>query len=236
MERAEQRALEQFPEESPVRSANITDEDRLRWAFIQGYQRAEKDIFDDLFTKGNVVPKADVVDYAFELYDNYVNMLVESLSNIAKNFRGMSEMAETSPNRLYFRAKAEAFEEFVERIQKENDLIKQEYNYGDREEIYRKFKMKKNFDVDYMIDENKYRGTRKFDKLMKFKGKLADLLEHYSYKAFECGVLYNELSKKEPPQKIAQTIEQMLREIHILEEDKVDEDVIDDGYGHGIGC
>ena len=236
MERAEQRALEQFPEESPVRSANITEEDRYRWAFIQGYKQAEKDIFDDLFTKGNVVPKADVVEYAFELYDNYVNMLVESFSNIAKNFRGMSEMAETGPNRMYFRAKAEAFEEFVERIQKENDLIKQDYNYGDREQIYREFKMKKNLDVDYMIDENKYRGTRKFDKLMKFKSKLADLLEHYSYKAFECGVLYSQLSKKEPPRKMAQIVEQMLREIHVLEEDKVDEDVIDDGFGHGIGC
>lgn len=236
MTRAEERALEQFPEESPVRSANITDEDRLRWAFIQGYQRAEKDIFDDLFTKGNVIPKAEVVDYAFSLYDKYVNILVESLSNIAKNFRGMAWYAETGKDEFYFKAKAEAFEEFVERIKKENDIIKQEYRYGDRDRIYMKFKQKKNDVVDSLIPDYKYRGTRKYDKILKFKGKIADLLESLLYKAFECGVRYNELGKKVPQREMALITEQMLREIHVWPEDEVDEDVVDDGYGHGIGC
>ena len=36
MRKSEQRAFEKFPETSPIRTANVTEEDRLRWAYIQG--------------------------------------------------------------------------------------------------------------------------------------------------------------------------------------------------------
>ena len=239
MTRAEERALEQFPETSPVRSADITDDDRLRWAFIRGYQQAEIDVHEDMFNDEKVMPREKAVEYAFELFGQYVDILVQSLSTIAKNYRGMSCTANTMPMQAYAKAKAEAFEEFVERIKKEYDILMQPIRYGDKYEIYNAIKKKKNFDLDGIIPENKYRGTKTFDKLLRFKGKIADLLELYAYKAFEHGALFYKLqneSKLSGFKAKEQVLEEMSNELHLPGDYVVDEDVVDDGYGHGIGC
>ena len=38
MRKSEQRAFEEFPEPSEIRTGKIIDEDRLRQAYIQGYE------------------------------------------------------------------------------------------------------------------------------------------------------------------------------------------------------
>ena len=54
-------------------------------------------------------------------------------------------------------------------------------------------KMWKNLDVDTLLNEDKYRGRNDFHKLMVFKSKLADMLEHYACASFDLGVKYKEM-------------------------------------------
>ena len=49
MRKSEQRAFEKFPETSPIRTANVTETDRYRWAYIQGYEQAEMDKNEEIY-------------------------------------------------------------------------------------------------------------------------------------------------------------------------------------------
>ncbi len=181
MRKSEQRALEEFPETSPIRTANVTEEDRLRWAYIQGYEQAEKDKNEEIYNDKTVLPKAEAVKFAFDLFDQFAKDLITALGNTAKN-------------RGHVPQDASPFVEIKDRILKEYALIMQpiEYNWP-IDEIYNEMKISKNDDVDTLINEDKYRGRNDYHKLMVFKSKLADMLEHYACSSFDLGVKYKEM-------------------------------------------
>jgi hypothetical protein len=209
MRKSEQRAFEKFPESSPIRSANVTEEDRLRWAYIQGYEQAEKDKNEEIYNDKTVLPKAEAVKFAFNLFDQFAKELITALGNTAKNKKCAARNIEMNAalggtwngekmmevrNLDY---EGDVFNEIKDRIHKEYTLIMQpiEYNWP-IDEIFSKMKMSKNVDVDTLINENKYRGRNDFHKLMVFKGKLADILEHYACSSFDLGVKYKEMKDK----------------------------------------
>ena len=84
MRKSEQRAFEKFPESSPIRTANVTEEDRLRWAYIQGYEQAEMDKNEEIYNDQTVLPKAEAVKFAFGLFDQFAKELITALGNTAK--------------------------------------------------------------------------------------------------------------------------------------------------------
>lgn len=186
MRKSEQRALEKFPEPSPIRTANVTEEDRYRWVYIQGYEQAEKDKNEEIYNSQTVLPKAEAVKFAFDLFDQFAKELITALGNTAKNKKGAGCNYE-----------GDVFDEIKDRIYKEYTLIMQpiEYNWP-IDEIFSKMKMSKNLDVDTLINEDKYRGRNDFHKLMVFKSKLADMLEHYACSSFDLGVKYKEMKDK----------------------------------------
>jgi hypothetical protein len=209
MRKSEQRAFEKFPESSPIRSANVTEEDRLRWAYIQGYEQAEKDKNEEIYNDKTVLPKAEAVKFAFNLFDQFAKELITALGNTAKNKKCAARNIEMNAalggtwngekmmevrNLDY---EGDVFNEIKDRIHKEYTSIMQpiEYNWP-IDEIFSKMKMSKNVDVDTLINENKYRGRNDFHKLMVFKGKLADMLEHYACSSFDLGVKYKEMKDK----------------------------------------
>ena len=197
MRKSEQRAFEEFPEPSEIRTGKITDEDRLRQAYIQGYEQAERDINEELYNNDGVITKADAAQYAFSLYELFAKELITALGNTGK-YKRMAELTTTDPGiRIKAQAQADAFEEIKERIKKEHRLIMQPIdNHWPIDEVYRKMKMSKNIDVDTLINEDKYRGRNDFHKLMVFKGKLADMLEHYACTSFDLGYKLNEMENK----------------------------------------
>ena len=77
MRKSEQRALEKFPETSPI--------DRYRWAYIEGYEQAEKDKNEEIYNNKTVLPKAEAVKFAFDLFDQFAKELITALGNTAKN-------------------------------------------------------------------------------------------------------------------------------------------------------
>ena len=181
MRKSEQRAFEKFPETSPIRTANVTEEDRLRWAYIQGYEQAEMDKNEEIYNDKTVLPKAEAVKFAFDLFDQFAKELITALGNTAKN-------------RGHVPQDANPIVEIKDRILKEYALIMHpiEYNWP-IDEIYNKMKISKNDDVDTLINEDKYRGRNDYHKLMVFKSKLADMLEHYACASFDLGVKYKEM-------------------------------------------
>lgn len=202
MRKSEQRALEKFPEPSPVRTANVTEEDRLRWAYIEGYEQAEKDKNEEIYNDKTVLPKAEAVKFAFDLFDQFAKELITALVNTAIMKRAAVMQNMMSPNAnmkelAKIEAEADAFDEIKDRIIKEYTLIMQpiEYNWS-IDEIFSKMKMWKNLDVDTLLNEDKYRGRNDYHKLMVFKGKLADMLEHYACSSFDLGVRYKEMKDK----------------------------------------
>lgn len=209
MRKSEQRALEKFPEPSPVRTANVTEEDRLRWAYIQGYEQAEKDKNEEIYNDKTVLPKAEAVKFAFDLFDQFAKELITALGNTAKNKKGAARNIEmnaalsgtwNSEKMMQVRNldyEGDVFNEIKDRIIKEYTLIMQpiEYNWS-IDEIFSEMKMWKNLDVDTLLNEDKYRGRNDYHRLMVFKGKLADMLEHYACSSFDLGVKYKEMKDK----------------------------------------
>lgn len=183
MRKSEQRAFEKFPERSPLRTDNITEEDKLRQLYIEAYEQAEKDKNEEIYNNKTVLPKAEAVKFAFDLFDQFAKELITALGNTAKNKKGAGHNYE-----------GYVFDEIKDRIIKEYTLIMQpiEYNWS-IDEIFSKMKMWKNLDVDTLLNEDKYRGRNDFHKLMVFKGKLADMLEHYVCSSFDLGVKYKEM-------------------------------------------
>ena len=206
MRKSEQRAFEKFPETSPIRTANVTETDRYRWAYIQGYEQAEMDKNEEIYNDKTVLPKAEAVKFAFDLFDQFAKELITALGNTAKNKKGAARNIEMNAvlggtwngekmmqvrNLDY---EGDVFNEIKDRILKEYDLIMQpiEYNWS-IDEIFSKMKMWKNLDVDTLLNEDKYRGRLDYQRIMKFKSKLADMLEHYACASFDLGVKYKEM-------------------------------------------
>ena len=183
MRKSEQRAFEKFPERSPLRTANITEEDKLRQLYIEAYEQAEKDKNEEIYNNKTVLPKAEAVKFAFDLFDQFAKELITALGNTAKNKKGAGCNYE-----------GYVFDEIKDRIIKEYTLIMQpiEYNWS-IDEIFSKMKMWKNLDVDTLLNEDKYRGRLDYQRIMKFKSKLADMLEHYACSSFDLGVKYKEM-------------------------------------------
>ena len=139
MRKSEQRAFEKFPETSPIRTANVTEEDRLRWAYIQGYEQAEMDKNEEIYNDKTVLPKAEAVKFAFDLFDQFAKELITALGNTAKMKRAaviqnMMSPVFTNANMkelAKIEAEADAFDEIKDRIIKEYTLIMQpiEYNW-----------------------------------------------------------------------------------------------------------
>lgn len=206
MRKSEQRAFEKFPETSPIRTANVTEEDRLRWAYIQGYEQAEMDKNEEIYNDKTVLPKAEAVKFAFDLFDQFAKELITALGNTAKMKRAaviqnMMSPVFTNANMkelAKIEAEADAFDEIKDRIIKEYTLIMQpiEYNWP-IDEIFSEMKRWKNLDVDTLLNEDKYRGRNDFHKLMVFKGKLADMLEHYACTSFDLGYKLSEMENQD---------------------------------------
>ena len=199
MRKSEQRAFEKFPETSPIRTANVTEEDRYRCVYIQGYEQAEKDKNEEIYNSQTVLPKAEAVKFAFDLFDQFAKELITALGNTAKNKMGAAMSLRFSDNRKYneLLAQANAFDEIKDKIYKEYTLIMQPTESSwSIDEIFSKMKMSKNLDVDTLLNEDKYRGKYDYHKLMMFKSKLADMLEHYACSSFDLGVKYKEMKDK----------------------------------------
>lgn len=205
MRKSEQRAFENFPETSPIRTANVTEMDRYRWAYIQGYEQAEKDKNEEIYNDKTVLPKAEAVKFAFDLFDQFAKELITALGNTAKMKRAaviqnMMSPVFTNANMkelAKIEAEADAFDEIKDRIIKEYTLIMQPIEYNRPiDEIFSEMKRWKNLDVDTLINEDKYRGRNDYHRLMVFKGKLADMLEHYACSSFDLGVKYKEMKDK----------------------------------------
>ena len=209
MRKSEQRAFERFPETSPIRTANVTEMGRYRWAYIEGYEQAEKDKNEEIYNGKTVLPKAEAVKFAFDLFDQFAKELITALGNTAENKKGAARNIEMNAvlggtwndekmmqvrNLEY---EGDVFNEIKDRIHKDYALIMQpiEYNWP-IDEIYNKMKISKNDDVDTLINEDKYRGRNDYHRLMVFKGKLADMLEHYACSSFDLGVKYKEMKDK----------------------------------------
>lgn len=209
MRKSEQRAFEKFPETSPIRTANVTETDRYRWAYIQGYEQAEMDKNEEIYNDKTVLPKAEAVKFAFDLFDQFAKELITALGNTAKNKKGAARNIElnaalngtwNSEKMLQVRNleyEGDVFNAIKDRINKEYILIMQPIeNNWPIDEIFSKMKRSKNLDVDTLINEDKYRGRNDYHKLMVFKSKLADMLEHYACSSFDLGVKYQEMKDK----------------------------------------
>lgn len=197
MKKSEQRAFEAFPEPSEIRTAAVTDEDRLRQAYIYGYEQAEKDMNEELYNNGNVITKADAAQYAFGLYEKFAETLILALANTGK-YKSMVALTTTDPSIcIKAQAQADAFEEIKERIKKEHHLIMQPIvGHWPIDEIYREMKFSKNIDVDTLLNEDKCRGRGNYEKLWSFKAKLANMLEHYACTSFDLGYKLSEMENK----------------------------------------
>jgi hypothetical protein len=205
MRKSEQRAFERFPEPSPLRTANVTEEDRLRQLYIEAYEQAERDKNEEIYNDQTVLPKAEAVKFAFNLFDQFAKELITALGNTAKNKREavrqhMMSAVWTNVNlkeMARMEAMADAFDEIKDRVLKEYSLIMQPIDYNwSINEIYNKMKLSKNFDVDTLLNEDRYIGRNDYQRIMKFKGKLADMLEHYACASFDLGMRYKTMKDK----------------------------------------
>lgn len=211
MRKSEQRALEEFPEDKiNPRFINLEDQEKFyRYIYIKAYEQAEKDKNEEIYNDKTVLPKAEAVKFAFDLFDQFAKELITALGNTAKNKKDAARNIElnavlggtwNSEKLMQVRNleyEGDVFNEIKDRIHKEYALIMQpiEYNWP-IDEIYNKMKMSKNIDVDTLINEDKYRGRNDFHKLMVFKSKLADMLEHYACSSFDLGVRYKGMKDK----------------------------------------
>ena len=205
MTKAEEKAMDAYPLVPAFGEQDMKEREWIRYGYVKGYEQAEKDKNEEIYNNKTVLPKAEAVKFAFDLFDQFAKELITALGNTAKMKRAaviqnmmpafftntnLKELAKTE-------AEADAFDEIKDRIIKEYTLIMQpiEYNWS-IDEIFSKMKMSKNLDADTLINEDKYRGRNDFHKLMVFKSKLADMLEHYACSSFDLGVRYQGMKDK----------------------------------------
>lgn len=205
MTKVEEKAMAAYPLIPAFGEQDMKERELIRYGYIQGYEQAEKDKNEEIYNDKTVLPKAEAVKFAFDLFDQFAKELITALGNTAKMKRAavmqnMMSAVFTNVNLkelAKIEAEADAFDEIKDRIIKEYTLIMQpiEYNWS-IDEIFSKMKMWKNDDVDTLINEDKYRGRNDYHKLMVFKRKLADMLEHYACSSFDLGVKYKEMKDK----------------------------------------
>lgn len=134
-----------------------------------------------------------VAKLSLTMYDMFFNELTTAMGNTLHWWR-QGQFSPSEGQTLYYQGKVDAYREFLDRLEKERDLAKNSLEYcvayEDKDAIARSIKFHKNLEVDNLIPEEKYRGTREFDKILRFKGKIADLLEGYAHEGFQLGVRY----------------------------------------------
>ena len=135
-----------------------------------------------------------IVKLALDMYDDFFNQLTTALFNTKKNW----EWAQFSPQHgacQYNQGRIDAFKEFLERLEKERDLAKQEYqnvvDFGHFAKVHKDIKFHKNLEVDSLLPDEKYRGKPlEYAKIQRLKARIADLLEGYAVEGFKTGVRY----------------------------------------------
>jgi hypothetical protein len=142
-------------------------------------------------TDGDEINELVATKLALDMYDTFASELVKSLTNI----KNINEALSTPPTfkdgneSNYFKGKADAYKEIVERIGKEYTLAKQGLTY-DGTKIFEVIGRQKNLAVDRIIPENRIRGRREYGKMYRIKGNIADLLERFAINGFLLGVKY----------------------------------------------
>ena len=209
MTKVEEKAMAAYPLVPAFGEQDMKEREWIRYGYVKGYEQAEKDKNEEIYNDKTVLPKAEAVKFAFNLFDQFAKELITALGNTAKNKKGAARNIEmnaalggtwNSEKMMQVRNldyEGDVFNEIKDRIHKEYTLIMQPIEYNRSiDEIFSKMKMSKNLDVDTLINEDKYRGRNDFHKLMVFKSKLADMLEHYACASFDLGVKYKEMKDK----------------------------------------
>ena len=143
---------------------------------------------------------------AMELYKGFFNTLMEAVVASMGNFEMAAtykkegeDLVDRAYRSGYYGGKLDAFRELADRIQKEYDLAGQDLkNYLELGEkysnwpdfVYKTIKETKNIEVDRIFPDNDFRCRRVYDKVMRMKGQLANLLEYYACDGFRLGKLY----------------------------------------------
>lgn len=137
---------------------------------------------------------ARVAKLALDMYDDFFNQLTTAITNTLANWKGAMYYAQDPKTGLYMRGKVEAFQEFLDRLEKERDLAKQEYqNIVDHESfrlMHESIGFHKNLEVEGLFPDDKYRGSKEYWRIQQLKGRIADLLEGYAQEGFNTGVRY----------------------------------------------
>ena len=157
----------------------------------------------------NRIYELAAVQLALDMYKQFAQDLITALKNTSGWCNEAKWQSRDVQGISYWAGKQDAFGEIAERVAKEYGLAMRGIGYleqvydGTNEEgintrsrnldvvhnIFKKIKYKKNEDVDKMFPDEQYRGTGKFDQVMRAKGKVADLLENYASEAFNLGRL-----------------------------------------------
>ena len=135
------------------------------------------------------------VELAEKLYENFFNELMTAIRNSVKNFESAKWSTCDGNAIAYYQGKMHAFKEISERLEKEYRLVLNNFNYDSVcYKMIDEIKCRTDKELDKVIPENKYRGT-KFGHIL--KGKLANLLEGYCSEGFRLGVIFGKNDKKE---------------------------------------
>ena len=131
---------------------------------------------------------------AIEMYEGFVQELSTALFNTVKFARHAYDCSESSLDQRCLEARIEAFEEIIERVDKERQLARQELDYAissdDFYHISESIAFHKNLDCENLMPDNEMRGRPDFLKKLRFRGRIADLLEGYAQEGFNLGVRY----------------------------------------------
>lgn len=192
-----------------LRSANPTIGPAV--AFIRGVEwdsEWKKRDRDEWKEKERTLFELFAVKLAIAVYDRFFNELMTSFTNIIRNLNGARFQVPSAASQSYFTGKMQAFQEIAERIQKEYGLSRSSLDYylkkyGDIVKD-RKFscmtfqeldeiRMRKNDDVDKMLDANVYKGTQVYDYIERVKARIANHLEDYASEGFRLGMLFRAL-------------------------------------------
>ena len=130
---------------------------------------------------------------ALDMYEKFVIELSTSLFNTVKYAKRAYQSSEDAMEQRYLQGRAQAFEEIIDRIDKERKLARQEVdnavsNYA-FDQISYDIGFHKNLDCEELLPDEKFRG-KDYMKMLRFRGKIANLLEGYAQEGFNLGVRY----------------------------------------------
>jgi len=134
-----------------------------------------------------------VAKLSLTMYDMFFNELTTAMGNTLHWWR-QAQFSLSEGQTIYYQGKVDAYREFLDRLEKERDLAKSSLEYcvayEDKDYIARSIKFHKNIEVDDLLPDDKYRGTREYNRIQQLKGKIANLLEGYAHQGFQLGVRY----------------------------------------------